>query len=122
MNIPNSVSCRVSPNVIQQSTSTGTRKESSARISAEKAQSEQDKLMNLYSISGQGFNPTLAAEWSRKLGRPVNESNWEAVLRGQIEAQGQRVNSAYQTLTAVQNILKNIHEMIMTSIRNMRLQ
>jgi hypothetical protein len=78
--------------------------------------------MNLYALSGQGFNPTLAAEWSRKLGRPVTEGNWEAVLRGQIEAQGQKVNSAYQNLTAIQNILKNIHDMIMTSIRNMRLQ
>lgn len=78
--------------------------------------------MNLYALSGQGFNPTLAAEWSRKLGREVNEGNWEAVLRGQIEAQGQKVNSAYQTMTAVQNILKNIHDMIMASIRNLRLQ
>jgi GH15 family glucan-1,4-alpha-glucosidase len=122
MNIPSPVSCRVRPNVSQRPTSTGTRKEAYAKSFAEKAQSEQDKLMNLYALSGQGFNSTLAAEWSRKLGREVNEGNWEAVLRGQIEAQGQKVNSAYQTMTAVQNILKNIHDMIMALIRNLRLQ
>ena len=122
MNIPPSISCGVSYPVSRTRVSAGTSKESAARNVAEKAQSEQDKLMKLYMLSGQGFNKTGAAEWSRTLGKPVNEANWEAVLRGQMEAQGQKVNSAYQTLTAVQNILKNIHEIIMASIRNMKLQ
>ena len=99
-----------------------TSKETTAALVAENAQSEQDKLMKLYSLSGGGFNEQVAAEWSRELGRPVTKENWEAVLRGKIEAQGQKVNTAYQILTAMQNILKNIHETIMASIRNMKLQ
>ena len=72
MNIPRSVSCGLSYPVIPQSTSKGTQKEAAARRSAENAQSQQDKLMRLYTLSGQGFNAAVAEQWSRELGRPVN--------------------------------------------------
>jgi|GEM_PF-5959343 len=122
MNIPSAVSCRVRYPVTPQPTSKGTQKETYARNFAETAQSEQDKLTQLYSLSGQGYNKDVADQWSRELGRPVTKDNWESILRGKIEAQGQKANTAYQNLTAIQNILKNIHDMIMTSIRNLRLQ
>lgn len=123
MYIPNAKICRYHhiPSRPQQKNEPS--KEAVARSAAEKAHSAQDRLMQLYGLSGQEYSKANADKL-RSLGfkGDITEKNWETVVRGQIEAQGQKVNTAFQSLTAIQNILKNIHEMIMASVRNMRLQ
>lgn len=96
--------------------------ESAGRI-AFQAQTEQNKLMKLYELTN-GADAKTATAALKKMGFAgvKKDEDVEAHLRQLINTQQQKVNRSFETLTAFQTFMKNIHEMIMAMIQNMRLQ
>lgn len=90
---------------------------------ARQTQTEQDKLMKLYELTN-GADAKTATAALKKMGFAgvKNNDDVEGHLRQLINTQQQKVNRSFETLTAFQTFMKNIHEMIMAMIRNMRLQ
>jgi hypothetical protein len=98
--------------------------EKAARTVGSRAQAEQEKLMTLYGLSSGGKSDKQINDALKALDLPpkAGPGTMQEHLRGLIDAQQQRVNRSFETLSAFQTFMKNVHEMIMNIIRNMRLQ
>lgn len=90
---------------------------------ARQAQTAQDTLMTLYTLTDSS-DPKAVTAALDKLGFTgvSRKEDIEGHLRQLITTQQQKVNRSFEIFTAFQTFLKNIHETVMASIRNMRLQ
>lgn len=90
---------------------------------ARQAQTNQDTLMKLYQLT-ESSDPAAVTKALKDMRLPgvSKKEDIEGHLRQLINMQQQKVNRSFETLTAFQTFMKNIHEMTMAMIRNMRLQ